>query len=337
MQSNNVVMPTNRLAYFPINLFGAVMGFSGLSLGLLKASQLGWLPSTLFISLSTLTILLFGLFTGLYLFKMLKFPSELKHDIEHPVAVNFFPAFSISLLLLSLIVNEFASPIAAIMWYMGMIFHLTLTVVLLSSWMHHEKWQITHMNPAWFIPVVGNIVVPLGAVHFSNLELGWFFFSIGLVFWIVLFAIVMYRMFFHAPLLKILEPTLFILIAPPAIGFLSYLALNGGVLDAFARILYYTALFMTLLLMAQLPRFIKIPYALSWWAYSFPIAAITLASMTMFILSQLTVFAVISAALLGALIVLITLLSVKTLIAVKHGTLCKPHPVMPTKPSASDK
>lgn len=48
--------------------------------------------------------------------------------------------------------------------------------------------------PAWFIPVVGNIIVPLAGVRFAPAEVSWFFFSIGLVFWIVLLAIVMYRL-----------------------------------------------------------------------------------------------------------------------------------------------
>lgn len=317
-----------RLAYFPINLFGAIMGFSGLSLALLKAAQLNWLPSSLFLIMTLVTVTLFALITGFYLLKMIKYPEEVKHDINHPVAVHFFPAFSISLLLLSLMVKEFAPNIASILWHLGAVLHFILTIMLLSSWMHHEKWQITHMNPAWFIPVVGNIVVPLGAVHFENVELGWFFFSIGLVFWIVLFAIVMYRIFFHQPMLKLLEPTLFILIAPPAVGFLSYLALNGGEIDAFARILYYSALFMTFLLLAQLPRFAKVPYALSWWAYSFPIAAITLASFAMYEHIQLSIFNLFAAILLSGLSLLIAFLTIKTLLAIKNGQLCKPHPQM---------
>ena len=74
-----------------------------------------------------------------------------------------------------------------------------------------------HLNPAWFIPVV-NIIVPLGSVHFAPLELSWFFFGIGLVFWIVLLAVVMYRLFFRAAGLR-LTLTLFILLAPPSVGF----------------------------------------------------------------------------------------------------------------------
>lgn len=43
---------------------------------------------------------------------------------------------------------------------------------------------------------------------------------------------------------------------------------------------FYTlrGLFLTLLLFTQIGRFARLQFALSWWAYSFPLAAITIAS-----------------------------------------------------------
>ncbi|MDZ7809277.1 MAG: hypothetical protein U5L11_02915 [Arhodomonas sp.] len=59
--------------------------------------------------------------------------------------------------------------------------------------------------------------------------MSWFFFSVGLLFWIVLTDHRrLPRMIFHQPLPARLMPTLSILVAPPAAGFLSYLRLTGG-------------------------------------------------------------------------------------------------------------
>ena len=77
-----------------------------------------------------------------------------------------------------------------------------------------------------------------------------------------------------------LTPTLFILLAPPSVGFIAYLQLIGS-LDAFARILYYTALFLSLLLASNALRFLRIPFFISAWAYSFPLAALTIATLVM--------------------------------------------------------
>jgi len=315
-----------RLAHFPINLFGAVMGFSGLTLGTKKLVELGHLPFILFTSLALLTVIIFTVITLTYLLKVIKHPAEVKHDFQHPIAVNFFPAFSISLILISLFLQSFSTTIASIMWHLGVVLHFVLTIVILNSWMHHEKWQISHMNPAWFIPVVGNILIPLGAVQFENLELGWFFFSIGFIFWLLLFSIVMYRLFFHPPMMKILEPTLFIMIAPPAVGFLAYMALNGHQLDAFAKVLYYFALFLTIMLLSRLPQFIKVPFALSWWAYTFPLAAMALASFSIYEQSQIGLHLIIGMGILIGLALLVIQLFIKTLVTIKNKQLCKPHP-----------
>lgn len=66
--------------------------------------------------------------------------------------------------------------------------------------------------------IVGSIIIPIAGVKHGFVELSWFFFSVGLIFWLILLVIVLYRMFFHAPIAEKLMPTLFILFAPPAIG-----------------------------------------------------------------------------------------------------------------------
>jgi tellurite resistance protein len=120
-----------------------------------------------------------------------------------------------------------------------------------------------------------------------------------------------------------LLPTLFILIAPPAVGFLSYVKLTSE-LDAFAYILYNFALFLGLLLLSQLPRFARLPFYLSWWAYSFPLAALSIASMVMADVSGNIVYGYIGLGLLYVLSALVLVLFLKTLRAVLDGTICVP-------------
>ncbi len=190
--------------------------------------------------------------------------------------MSFFPSISISFILLSITYLNINEAISLPLWIIGIILHLGLTLYVINAWMHHEHFKINHINPAWFIPAVGNVLVPIGGVTLGYFDISWFFFSIGMLFWIVLMTIFFNRILFHDPMDGHLLPTLFILIAPPAVGFLSYVRLNGG-MDNFAYFLYFAALFLTILLLSQANRFIRLPF-FPGGLHPFPLAAITIAS-----------------------------------------------------------
>lgn len=118
-------------------------------------------------------------------------------------------------------------------------------------------------------------------------------------------------------------PTFFILIAPPAVGFIAYIKLTGE-LDAFARVLYYSGLFLTLLLLTQAKRFTKLQFFLSWWAYSFPLAAITIATLVMYDLTGKSFFSSIGWGLLGLLTLVVVYLLYRTMKAVSNRKICQP-------------
>ncbi len=313
----------DRLSHFPVALFSIVMGMAGLALAWLKAHHLSGVPEVIGSMLRLLASGIFLFLLAMYLSKLLRRPQAVKADWTHPVRLNFFPAISIGLILLAVAWARDLPGAAAWIWGLGAALHLAFTLAAMSSWIHHPRYKLEHANPAWFIPVVGNILVPIAGVGFAPQDVSWFFFSIGVVFWLVLMTIILHRLFFNEPLPARLAPTLFILIAPPAAGFLAYVALIDG-LDAFARVLYFTALFLTLLLASNALRFFRLPFAISGWAYSFPLAAMTLASFEMGARSGLGFYTSLAWLLLAVLTAVVTLLSVKTLIAASKGRICVP-------------
>jgi tellurite resistance protein len=228
---------------------------------------------------------------------------------------------TVSLLLLSVTTLHLAPAVSRVLWVAGASLHLAYTLYALSTWIHKSDVDIRHISPAWFIPVVGNILVPVAGVTHAGPDINWFFLSIGLLFWVVLFTIIVYRVIFHHPLPDRLLPTLFIMIAPPAVGFISYVKLTGN-LDGFGRLLYFNALFLTLLLFLQLPRFLRLPFYLSWWAYSFPLAAMAVATLLMQELAQLPVYTFLAWMFLGILYAVVIYLVARTLYAVAHHQIC---------------
>lgn len=312
---------TSRLAHFPISWFAIVMGLSGLTIAWEKSEAIFRHGISIAPYLLALTALFFVILLIGYGLKLLRYRAAVIKELSHPVKLSFFPTISVSLILLSIATLHSAHALSQVLWIAGTALHLLFTLYVLAVWINHEHFQIQHINPAWFIPVVGNILVPIAGVAHGYTEISWFFFSVGLVFWVVLMTIIFYRVIFRQPLPGKLVPTFFILIAPPAVGFISYMKLTGA-LDAPARILYYFGLFLTLLLSTQVLRFARLRFFLSWWAYSFPLAAITIACMVMYQNLGGPFFRLLSLALLTVLTTVILLLVWRTLVAVRRHEIC---------------
>jgi hypothetical protein len=219
------------IAHFPVSLVSSVMGLTGLAIAWQKAHRAFAVPAGVWMALAALASAVFVFLIVLYVTKLLRFPEAVRGEWQHPVRVSFFPTISISLMLLATVWADTAPSLAFLLWAGGALLQLGFTLAILSSWMFHSHYDIKHANPAWFIPVVGNLFVPIVGGRFASPELGWFFFSVGIVFWVVLMTIVVYRVVFHDPVPLRLQPTLFILLAPPAVGLL-----HGAVLRVAARV-----------------------------------------------------------------------------------------------------
>lgn len=323
MTASSAATPSaSRLAHFPVPFFATIMGLSGLTLATAKAEAV-WQVSGPSAVLFGLTLAVFCAVAATYGLKMLAFPEAVLAEWRHPVRISFFPAASIGLILLGSAAVPVHVGLAAALWSAGASLHLVLTLAVLRSWIDHSRYEVAHANPAWFIPVVGNVLAPIAGLRFAPADVSWFFFAIGLLFWLVLLTIVVYRLIFHPPLPGRMVPTLFILLAPPSAAFLAWVALSGGV-DAFARILYFAAVFFFLLLLTQLPKFAQVEFTLSWWAYSFPLAAFTIATLVMGERTGQPFYGWVGQGLYGLLVAVVGGLVARTALAVWRGEICRP-------------
>ena len=313
-----------RLPHFHVTFFATVMGLAGLTLALHQAETLLGAGHGASRALLVLTVLDFLAVAALFALKAVRHPGAVAAEWAHPVKLAFFPAISISLLLIGTALRAEAPGIAVVIWALGVAGQGALTLAVISGWIGKRPFQPMHISPAWFIPAVGNVIVPVAGVPFGFVELSWMFFAMGLLFWVLLLTLVMNRLIFHDPLPGRLLPTLTILIAPPAVGLLSWLQLNGGEVDGFARVLYYGALWFAALVVLQLPALAKVPFALSFWALSFPVAALTLAALRYGALTGGRIHTVLGAVFLAVLCVLVAGLVLRTGRAISQGEICRP-------------
>lgn len=319
MTTEDANVPTSKLAHFPIGFFSMTMGLFGTALAFHAA---GLIPiGFAFAGLGVLTIFILAAF---YVAKIALFPSEVVAEWNHPIKIAFFPAFSISLLLGATLLLQLSPDLANGIWIVGASLQAILTLAVITSWIGHRGFGPGHLSPAWFIPAVGNVVAPISGVPLGYVDASWYFFSVGVLFWIILLTLVVNRLVFHDPLPGKLRPTLVILIAPPAVAFLAWLQLNGGVIDTPARMFLNLGIFFTALVAIQLPGFLKLPFALSFWALSFPFAAMTIACLKFAALSGNAGFQALGWGLLVLLSVIIAGLAGRTFLAVLRGEICQP-------------
>lgn len=316
-------MTSGRIAYFPVAFFASTMGLGGLAIAHSKASSVLGFPPLLGTVLMWITAAVLALLLIAYASKIFFAPQAVAKEFASPVTLHFFPTISISILLLSIALLHHAPGLAQGLWVTGAIAHLIATLATIGIWIRKRHFEMEHMKPTWFIPVVGNILVPVAGVSFAPPEVNWFFFAIGLVFWLMLFTIFLNRLIFHEPVSEKRLPTMFILIAPPAVGFIAYVRLTGEI-DPFARILYSLAVFLFLLLVTQFSLFWRIRFYLSWWAYSFPLAALTIATLVYQEHGGPIWFKTMAAALLLLVTIVVIGLVLRTLLAMWRREICSP-------------
>ncbi|MDR3562790.1 MAG: SLAC1 anion channel family protein [Negativicutes bacterium] len=310
----------SRLRYTPVALFASVMGLTGLSIAYQRFEQvfkLEWDAAALLLMISWATFLVL---IAILAYRLVAFFPEVSAEFRHPVQGSFFPAISIGLLLLGAATIRYWEGLAYVTWLAGTGLHFVLTLAIVNRWMEHD-FEIAYANPVWFLPVVGNILVPIAGVTFADSELLWFFFTIGFFFWLVLFVIIFYRLIFHPQLPEKLLSTQFILVAPPAVGFVSYIALTGTY-DHLARMLLYISVFLLILLVSSLRRFLRLDYYVSWWAYTFPLCAVTIAVTTAYSLTGNAAFGRGAQLALALTTVIVLLVAARTIQAIIRKKIC---------------
>ncbi len=313
-------MENSKIQHFPIAAFSSVMGLAGVSIALNKFYHLQWFPIWPYLVMLIISFLAFVIVSLMYSMKAYKFYKEVGEDFKHRIRINFFSTITISFLLLSIAIYGIWPMVALPLWWIGFLGHTYIMMHTIKFWIQHN-FEIKTFNPAWFIPVVGNILIPVIGVDFIPRELAWFYYAIGFLFWIILLTIFMNRVIFHDQMPQKFMPTFFILLAPPAIGFLAYVRIIQS-LDSFAYFMLFIAYFFAALLVMLHKSFKKLDFFVSWWAFLFPLASITIASVVAFQLTGVDIYKYLAwLFMLGALITL-GIVSMKTIQAIRNETLC---------------
>ena len=209
------------------------MGLAGLALAWHRAAPLmGQAASAVAAALGVLAPLgLAGLAVATVLRGLNHAEAWAEHR-RHPVRHTFVATLPIALLLVVTVGVALLGPStpARLLWWLASLSQLGVTVWVLMRWWRGNQpdglvWQ--GVTPALFIPVVGNVLVPLAGVPLGHEAWAAAQFGVGLVFWPLVAALVLVRLAVAGSWPERLRPTAFIFIAPPAVVGLSLLQLGA--------------------------------------------------------------------------------------------------------------
>ena len=305
----------------PVNLFASVMGLSGLALAWRLAHDSLGAPAIVGEAIGAFALVVFLLIAAGYLTKLARHPQAVRAEFHHPVAGNFFGTIAISVLLLSAIVAPYSAPLAHFAWTVGLLATFALSFIGLSRLLKGQV-DASLAVPAWIIPGVATLDIPVTGAHMPMAwapEVNLAASAIGVVLALVLFTMIVGRLVHRDPLAPAMEPSLMILVAPFAVGFLAYTNIVGEI-DRFASLLFYFGLFMFAVVAPKVFRR-GASFAPSWWAIGFPMAALANAALKYAESHASAPLWVIATLLLAALNVALAVLTVKTVRIALNGKL----------------
>ncbi|MQM07406.1 hypothetical protein Taro_040239 [Colocasia esculenta] len=240
------------------------------------------LPSAAFHLLWSLALATLLILCVLYALRCVFHFRSVKAEFSHHVGVNYLFAPWISWLLL-LQCSPFLQPGSGLylaFWWVFSVPMLVLDVKIYGQWFTKGKKFLSMVaNPTSQMSVIGNLVGARAAAEMGRRESAVCLFSLGMAHYLVLFVTLYQRFAGSAGLPAMLRPVFFLFIAAPSIASLAWCSITGTV-DIPSKMLFFLSLFLFASLVCRPALFTRSmkKFNVAWWAYSFPLTVLALAS-----------------------------------------------------------
>eukprot|EP00516_Mucochytrium_quahogii_P009442 CAMPEP_0203781436 /NCGR_PEP_ID=MMETSP0099_2-20121227/10233_1 /ASSEMBLY_ACC=CAM_ASM_000209 /TAXON_ID=96639 /ORGANISM=" , Strain NY0313808BC1" /LENGTH=422 /DNA_ID=CAMNT_0050682419 /DNA_START=153 /DNA_END=1421 /DNA_ORIENTATION=+ len=232
----------------------------------------------------------------IYVIKAINWPYAVLAEATSPIRAHFFftPTLAMSFLLTSapnFIVNHTG---VSVVFYFILSFETLLRLFMWGEWLVSHHVGLAKVYTPAMLSVVNCFVLAGLAVGpiISSDELATALVAIGLLFYLTVFIrtfggrptgacipdMLLPALFFYmAPLFSvaIVWPSLPIVVDHPSTAGVE---ISPGFDSTLAALFFYLGLFMYLLLLRFSTSFMRLPFMLTWWAYTFPTASAGIAS-----------------------------------------------------------
>ena len=312
----------NIIRTFAPGWFASVMGTAVMVIAIFVFRAYVPMADALQLFFLGLSLLMMIIFLIPWVLRWLLYFADAKKELHHPITSAFFPTMPISLIIWGIALekagplflsHEAIVPVLQGLWIAGTVGIALFAFIILR--IHflggYAQWQSANLG--WLIPPVSALIVPLLgmslAVEYTGTTMGEANFIVSLIFlgvgsflFIFVMGAVFTRYIFHDLLPAHLAPTSWIGVAPTSI--LSIIVIKMlkpatlffeappeasvvlGVLFKITAVSLWGFAFFWLLFAATLTighhKKVAIPYAMSWWAFAFPLGSFVVATGVMF-------------------------------------------------------
>jgi tellurite resistance protein len=270
-----------RVPHIPAGFFGIVLGLGGLG-NCWRAAATTWhMPAQIGEAIHALAVIVWAVLVVLFALKWLFARAEAVAEAFHPVQCCFVGLAGVSTMLIAVTVQPYSRAAAVVLFALGAIFTLGFAL-----WRTGFMWQggrdPAANTPALYLPMVaGGYVAAITASALGWPDWGQLAFGAALFSWLAIESVVLHRFYMMPAMPPPLRPTLSIQLAPPTVGTVAYLAVNGGVPDLLAHALIGYGLLQALLMLRMVPWVLAQPFHPSYWGYTFGATALANAPLRM--------------------------------------------------------
>ena len=261
--------------------------------------------------------------------RMVRSPHSMLAELRDPV---FSPFWSLTFIIGMLLAGELGAHAPGPAKDLFVAFFIA--TVLMGGWLTGEwiagELDQSKLHPGYLLPTVaGGLLGAEGAAQFGLRGIGWMSFGIGMLCWLLLGSLILNRLLLVKPLAPLLQPTLAIELAPPAVAGSAYFLLHGSVPTAFAYALAGYTVLMVLVQLRLLPLYVRLKFNPGFWSFTFSwsaVAAIALRWLAVEAPGGQTLYAWLVA---GAISLLVAAVAARSLLAVARGELLPPSAAAP--------
>lgn len=246
---------------------------SGVSLSLFTlANVYASMSQGVFQALSIFALLILILVTLTILFDF----KRVQEDLKNVVQLSVFPTYGMATILCGKFLSQYSKSLGLLLYYLGIAIVFAILFIFIKR--HVVNFDIKTVLPSWFVGFVGCVVGSVVSPAFGTFALGQILFYIGLVLYLILLPVVLYRLNKYKEIPKPAMPTFFIMAAPPNLllaGYLSAFAENKNEVLVYCLLALATAFYIFAL--SKLKTILDNGFFPSYAALTFPMAIAALA------------------------------------------------------------